>query len=273
MCALHKTEQALLVLSPSKPTYKPLRFPSSPSQQPGSMAARRNTKAAAPRKPPTPRGSPQVSRVTKSKKAPSEDGSKAKKKSKRWTVAELTHLHEARRKETPYAQIVKDLKYTHTELACRLRMCGDKKRFLAEAAEERRRSKENLASIAVFGSGGIHANFAFAAQGPRMPTSYYQPPAKKGGRKSKAAAPRALLPKPESPVVIAAVQPQQQALDMSRFDCLAFAAEQAQRAKDLNGAAILAGMSGMLLAAPTTTYAGMRQASIVQRGSLSHILN
>jgi len=53
------------------------------------MAARRNKKAAAPKKPPTPRGSPQLSKVTKSKKAPSEDGSNAKKKIKRWTVAEV----------------------------------------------------------------------------------------------------------------------------------------------------------------------------------------
>ncbi|KAK0939667.1 hypothetical protein LTR48_006669 [Friedmanniomyces endolithicus] len=235
------------------------------------MAPRRPCKAAAPKKPPTPRGSPQLSRVTKSTKAPSEDGSKAKKKNKRWTVAELTHLHEARRKETPYAQIVKNLNHTHTELACRLRMCGDKKKFLAELAEERRRNKENLASIAAFGSGAINANFAFAAPGPKLPTSYYQPAAKKNGRKSKAAAPRALLPKPDSPVIAAPIQPQH-AVPMTPFDCLALAAEQAQRAQ-FEGAAILAGMSGMLLAPQQPTYAGVRQASIAQRGSLSHILN
>ncbi len=187
------------------------------------------------------------------------------------TPHQLTHLHEARRKETPYAQIVKDLKHTHTELACRLRMCGDKKKFLAELAEERRRNKENLASIAAFGSGGIHANFAIAAPRPKLPTSYYQPPAKKNGRKAKAAAPRALLPKPDSPVIAAPIQPQQAAVPMTPFDCLALAAEQAQRAQ-FEGAAILAGMSGMLLA-PQMTYAGVRQASIAQRGSLSHILN
>ncbi|KAK0274668.1 hypothetical protein LTR91_005713 [Friedmanniomyces endolithicus] len=234
------------------------------------MAARRNKKAAAPKKPPTPRGSPQLSKVTKSRKAPSEDGSNAKKKIKRWTVAELTLLHEARQKETPYAQIIKDLHHTHTELACRLRMCGDKKKFLAEEAEERRRNKQDLAYITIFGSGAVQANFDYAAQGPKMPRSYYQPPAKKGGRKSKAAAPRALLPKPESPV-LAPVQPQHQAMNTSGFDCLALAAEQAQRA-ELEGAAILAGMSGMMLA-PQMTYVGVRQASIAQRGSLSHILN
>jgi len=56
------------------------------------MAPRRPCKAAAPKKPPTPRGSPQLSRVTKSTKAPSEDGSKAKKKNKRWTVAEVSRF-------------------------------------------------------------------------------------------------------------------------------------------------------------------------------------
>ncbi|KAK0270694.1 hypothetical protein LTR35_013976 [Friedmanniomyces endolithicus] len=271
MCALHKTEQIPSRSVSFETHLQPSPLPSSPSKQPESMAPRRPRKAAAPKKPPTPRGSPQLSRVTKSAKAPSEDGSKAKKKNKRWTVAELTHLHGARRKETPYAQIVKDLNHTHTELACRLRMCGDKKKFLAELAEERRRNKENLASIAAFGSGGIHANFALAAPGSKLPTSYYQPPAKKNGRKAKAAAPRALLPKPDSPVIAAPIQPQQAAVTMTPFDCLALAAEQAQRAQ-FEGAAILADMSGMLLA-PQPTYAGVRQASIAQRGSLSHILN
>ncbi|TKA81071.1 hypothetical protein B0A55_02537 [Friedmanniomyces simplex] len=259
------------------------------------MAARRSAKRAAPKKAPAPTKAPatkkapapkkvtevtEVTEFTEFTEPPVEEEPKKKKKKKknsRWTEAELEYLHEARKTDTPYLKIAAHFGGVHSDLACRLRVCGDKKKYFAAQAALRRQNTEamlRLPSIvngqfdAVFGSAAPSlsaTSFTFrSAPAPAMvPHTYYQPPP--AARKPNAA-PRMLLPKPE---VHVAAQPQ--GLDISRLNSLAFAATEAERAV-VSGASILAGMSGMSIGgeralAPVRPFGG------VQRGSLVHILN